>query len=99
MHILHRDSSLISFYTFLTVIYHIEDYLFLGIYHLLLKINKIRFFFTLLVSNNYKIKYSFLFCITFTNSKTPDDEVKSTKVNYLKSERIAFVERLKTVLS
>lgn len=53
----------------------------------------------MLVSNNYKMKYSFLCFITFTNSKTPDDEIQSTKVNHLKSERIAFVERLKAALS
>lgn len=52
----------------------------------------------MLVSNNYKITCSLLFLITFTNSKTPDDEVQSLKVNNIKSEWIAFVERIKTAL-
>jgi len=45
------------------------------------------------------MKYSVLSFITFTSSETPDDEVQRTKVNNLKSERIAFVQRLKTALS
>jgi len=45
------------------------------------------------------MKYSVLFFITFTSSETPDDEVQSTKMNNLKSERIAFVEQPQTVLS